>query len=147
MSKTTTTTITTITTDEPQASGAPGGGPTDAKTRTIAQMGFSPIQLAFVTDTVRNLSIQDLEDLAARFAGKPVANAIVNTIRAVDLRGLEDLFRSLRDNALQATAGIAGPGGVVATVPSAPGGVSVSCCSCTPCCCCGVAEIDPFQDL
>jgi hypothetical protein len=109
-------------------------------------MRFSPFQLAFVTDTVRNLTVQDLEDLAARFVGKPVANAIVNTIRAVDLRGLEDLFRDLRDNALQAIAGISGPGGIVAAVPSAPGGTSVSCCSCTPCCCCGAAEINPIRD-
>ena len=147
MSTTTTKTVTTITTDGPQASGAPGSGPGGSKARTVAQMGFSPVQLAFVTDTVRNLTIQDLEDLAARFAGKPVANAIVNTIRAVDLRGLEDLFRDLRDKALQSAAGIAGPGGIVATVPSAPGDTSVSCCTCTPCCCCGAAEIDPFRDL
>jgi len=98
-----------------------------------------------VTDQVRNLTIQDLEDLAASLFGQPVGNPKIPQIRAVDLKGIEDLFVDFRARALQNLAGIAGPGGVVAGPggPSgAPGGTT-----CTPCSCCTAAvELDPFRE-
>jgi hypothetical protein len=109
-------------------------------------MGFDPAQLALVTDQVRNLSIQDLEDLASSFFGQPVSNPKIPQIRAVDLKGLEDLFVDKRAKALLSIAGTAGPGGVV-TGPGGPGGPAPGGTTCTPCCCCTAAvELDPFSE-
>jgi hypothetical protein len=108
--------------------------------KTIAQMGFPDNKLALVTDTVRSITVQDLNDLATRVSGRPIQNPKVLALKAVDLKGIEDLFVDMRARSLLTIAGAAGPGGSI----EAPGG---ACCTCTPCCsCCAAVETNPFNE-
>lgn len=116
---------------------APGSG-ASPRTTSLAQLNFSPPKLALVTETVRNLTLQDLDDLASYVRGVPVVNQTVKKLQAVDLKGLEDLFGDQRARVLQGLAS-SGPGGTVGQ-GDAPSG-----CTCTPCCSTAVVEIDPFD--
>jgi len=99
------------------------------------QLG-SAIKLA--TPRAADLSVKDLNDLAAEFSGVPSSNPKLGQLSLEDLNSLEAVFTDAKIQAAKTVrqAAVSGAG--------APD-VSVSCCSCTPCCCCAAAETAPFD--
>ncbi|MFF3442833.1 hypothetical protein [Streptosporangium sp. NPDC002721] len=120
---------------------APGRDPDDLqraenlrkkeRMRTVADLGLaSPEQLEQLP-RIRDLTVHDLNDLAAEFSGIPTTNRRVASLSVDDLQDLEGVFfefkRSVGSDLVSRRA----------TVSS----VDVSCCCCTPCCCCAVADM------
>ena len=105
---------------------------------TIAQMGFAKEDLEQVPDTVRALTVNDLEDFAKRMAGLPTQNKAVARLTVEDIQGIEFLFAQEKSAILTRVAASG------ATSLAADTSVDVSCCCCTPCCCCAATETHPF---
>jgi hypothetical protein len=105
--------------------------------RTISDMGFREEDLEQVPRTVRNLTVADLEDFARKMAGVPQHNPAVNRLTIEDIQGIEYLFGSTKQQALEF---IAGRNALRLEAID----IDVSCCCCTPCCCCAATEVDPF---
>jgi hypothetical protein len=96
------------------------------------------------TPRVQDLTIEDLNKLAAVADGSAAAAGKLVQLDADDLRSLEDAFHEARLQAgellarrLQPDQGVAPEEGEIFD--------NWSCCSCTPCCCCAAADVDPFE--
>ena len=120
--------------------GADVGGVADLRTvltTQIRQMNLgSAKQLA--TQRTSQLTVKDLNDLAAEFSGVQVSNPNLSGLTIEDLNSLEAVFTQVKIQTAKTVRDAAVSG---AAAPD----VSVSCCSCTPCCCCAAAETMPFD--
>lgn len=111
----------------------------------VAEMGFPADKLAKASDKVKNLTVKDLRDMDKVFSsGELVKNAAVQNLSQQDLKTLEDLFGTYRQQVLNAFANKPSLGASFSAKGDLEAEWSVSCCSCTPCCCCAAAETDPF---
>ena len=111
-----------------------------AKSRTIAEMGFEDRDLKQVSRTVQALTVSDLEDFAQQMSGVGTKNPVVERLTIEDIQGIEYLFAEEKNLALSRVASqITSVGNLAAT------DVDVSCCCCTPCCCCAAADVDPMR--
>lgn len=91
------------------------------------------------TRRAAQLSVKDLNDLAAEFSGVPTSNASIAALSLEDLNSLEAVFTEVKIQTAKAARDAAASG---AGAPD----VNVSCCSCTPCCCCAAADTMPFGE-
>ena len=90
------------------------------------------------TQRASELTVKDLNDLAAEFSGVPSNNPRLPGLSLEDLNSLEAVFTDVKIQTARAAREAAASG------VAAPD-VSVSCCCCTPCCCCAAAETVPFS--
>lgn len=120
----------------------PGNPFRDEKLRTVEDMGFDPELLKQVPESVRQLTVNDLDDFARRMSGLDVRNKRVEALTIEDIQGIEALFADTKEMALVAIAGRLGEGVGLDGLGLAE--VDVSCCCCTPCCCCAATESNPF---
>jgi len=90
------------------------------------------------TQRAGELTVKDLNDLAAEFSGLPSNNPRLPQLSLEDLNSLEAVFTDVKIQTATAVREAALSG---AAAPS----VSVSCCSCTPCCCCAAADTSPIS--
>jgi hypothetical protein len=118
-----------------QAGGGVGLGQALGQRVKDMQLGKS---LKLATPRAAELSVKDLNDLAAEFAGVPATNPKLGQLSLEDLNSIEAVFTDAKIQAAQAVrqAVVSGAG--------APD-VSVSCCCCTPCCSCAASEPVPFD--
>lgn len=110
----------------------------------VADMGFAKDKLAHASDRVKNMTVQDLRDMDKTFTGAPVKNATVQNLTQEDLKSLEDLFGSYRQQVIQTFANKPNLGASFSAKGQLEAEWSIGSCSCTPCCCCAAAETDPF---
>jgi hypothetical protein len=89
------------------------------------------------TQRAAELTVKDLNDLAAEFSGVQTNNPTLPQLSLEDLNSIEAVFTEVKINTAKAAREAAASG---AGAPD----VNVSCCSCTPCCCCAAAETEPF---
>jgi len=102
----------------------------------VQQMNLGPAkQLA--TQRAGELTVKDLNDLAAEFAGVQTNNPDVAALTLEDLNSLEAVFTEVKIQTAKTVRQAARSGAAAADV-------NVSCCCCTPCCCCAAAETMPF---
>jgi len=99
------------------------------------QLGGS---LRLATPQAADLSVKDLNDLAAEFSGVPSSNPKLGQLSLQDLNSIEAVFTDAKIQAAKAVRAAAASG---AGAPD----VSVSCCCCTPCCSCAASEPVPFD--
>ncbi|MEU8385593.1 hypothetical protein [Streptosporangium sp. NPDC048865] len=101
------------------------------QTRTVADLGLATPEQLERLPNIRDLTVRDLNDLAAEFSGIPTENRRVAALSVDDLQDLEGVFfefkRSVGSDLVNRRA----------TVSS----VDVSCCCCTPCCSCAAADM------
>ncbi|HEX8092721.1 hypothetical protein [Jatrophihabitans sp.] len=95
-----------------------------------------------VTPTPRagDLTVKDLNDLAAEFSGVATSNPKVKSLTIEDLNSVEAVFYDVKMNAAKAARDNAASGGT----EQAPIFDNWSCCCCTPCCSCAATETSPF---
>jgi hypothetical protein len=95
-----------------------------------------------VTPTSRagDLSVKDLNDLAAEFSGVPSNNPKVSALTIEDINSLEAVFYDVKMNAVRAAREATAYGDREAGERF----FDISCCCCTPCCSCAAAETAPF---
>lgn len=111
----------------------------------VADMGFPKEKLAKASDRVKNMTVKDLRDMDKIFtAGAPVKNATVQNLNAEDLKSLEDLFGTYRQQVIQSFANKPSLGASFSAKGELEAEWSVGSCCCSPCCCCAAAETDPF---
>lgn len=103
----------------------------------VDAMGFSPRDLEQVPETVRALTVADLNDFSRKMAGVPQNNPVVNRLTIKDIQGIEFLFGTTKQAALVRVA-------ASSATDLADLSIDVSCCCCTPCCCCAAADMEPF---
>ncbi|HEY0640450.1 MAG TPA: hypothetical protein VGD67_22705 [Pseudonocardiaceae bacterium] len=99
--------------------------------RTVAELDLVPDEVLAKSPRVRDLTVRDLNDLAAEFAGVPTNNPRVSELTLEDIQDIEGVFYDFkvaagRDLARLGTDQLAS--------------VDVSCCCCTPCCCCAATD-------
>jgi hypothetical protein len=105
----------------------------------VKDMGIGDPKVLQRNELVANLTVYDLQELAARFQGVESANPKLGQLTIEDLQDLEGIFYEYKMNtSKQLTAMAAAQGEVSAEW-------SVSCCSCTPCCSCAAAEVNPVR--
>jgi hypothetical protein len=103
----------------------------------VKDMNLGPSkQLA--TRRAAELTVKDLNDLAAEFSGVPSSNPKLSELTLEDLNSLEAVFTDVKIQTATAAREAALSG---AAAPA----WNVSCCSCTPCCCCAAADTEPFS--
>jgi len=105
-------------------------------------MGFDPELLRTVPAVVRDLTTNDLEDLANKLTGVEVNNPRIDRLTIEELQGVEALFADARAKVLQHVAVDMGNTRGLASAR----GVDISCCCCTPCCCCAASDTSPFEE-
>ena len=95
-----------------------------------------------VTDRVKELTVEDLNQLATFATAGGATPPNLADLDADDLRSLEDAFHQARLQASDQLGTKLDPSSV------APEDEEIfdnwSCCCCTPCCCCAAADVDPF---
>jgi len=106
--------------------------------RTVADLKIADPALLRRNPKVADLTVRDLNDLAAQFSGIPTHNPKVAKLTIEDMQDIEGIFLEYK---LSAAVGVADL--VRGRAPSAS--VDVSCCCCTPCCCCAAAEVEPIR--
>jgi hypothetical protein len=105
----------------------------------VKDMGIGDPKVLERNQLVANLTVYDLQELAARFQGVESANPKLGQLTIEDLQDLEGIFLEYKLNtSKQLTAMAAAQGSVSAEW-------SISCCSCTPCCSCAAAEVNPVR--
>jgi hypothetical protein len=105
----------------------------------VKDLGIGDPNVLARNQLVANLTVYDLQELAARFQGVESANPKLSELTIEDLQDLEGIFFEYKLNtSKQLTAMAAAQGEVSAEW-------SVSCCSCTPCCSCAAAEVNPVR--
>jgi len=124
---------------DPLASGNPRK---QGLNRKMRDMGFDPELLRTVPAVVRDLTTNDLEDLAKKLTGVEVNNPRIDRLTIEDLQGVEALFADARAKVLQHVAVDMGNTRGLASAR----GVDISCCCCTPCCCCAASDTSPFEE-
>jgi hypothetical protein len=99
--------------------------------RTVAEMNLVDREVLDRSPKIRELTVKDLNDLAAEFTGIPSNNEKVASLTLEDIQDLEGVFFEFKVSALRD----------VATAPGDLAAVDVSCCCCTPCCCCAATDM------
>lgn len=99
--------------------------------RTIAEMNLVDRSVLERAPKVRDLTVNDLNDLASEFMGIPSNNERVASLTLEDIQDLEGVFFQFKVSALRD----------VATSADDLAAVDVSCCCCTPCCCCAATDM------
>jgi hypothetical protein len=107
--------------------------------RKVKDLGIGDPAVLARNQLVANLTIHDLNDLAARFEGAPTQNRTIAKLTIEDLQDLEGIFLEYKLGTSKQLTAMAASQGVVSAE------WSVSCCSCTPCCSCAAAEVDPIR--
>jgi hypothetical protein len=116
------------------------GGVADLRTvltTQVQQLNLGPAK-RLATQRASQLTVKDLNDLAAEFSGVQTNNPSLPGLTIEDLNSLEAVFTQVKIQTAKTVRDAAVSG---AAAPD----VSVSCCSCTPCCCCAAAETMPFD--
>jgi hypothetical protein len=103
------------------------------QTRTVAELNLVDPAVLERTPNIRDLTVRDLNDLAAEFAGVPTSNQRVAQLSLEDISDLEGVFYEFK---VAAGRDIARTG-----VEAAATSVDISCCCCTPCCCCAATDL------
>ena len=105
-----------------------------AELRTIAELRLVDRALLDRTPRIAELTVHDLNDLAAEFSGIPTANARVADLTIEDIQDIEAVFVDFKLSAGR---------DLTASASSLKAGTSVdiSCCCCTPCCCCAATDM------
>lgn len=103
------------------------------ESRTIAEMRLIDRSALDRTPNVADLTVHDLNDLAAEFSGIPTGNTRVAELTIEDIQDIEAVFLDfkLRAGRDLSTNAALRPGT----------SVDISCCCCTPCCCCAAADM------
>ncbi len=97
-----------------------------------------------IPDSVLDLSVQDLNDLAAQISGIDSHNPTAKGLTFEDLRGIEAVFFEAKSVVLEK---LGERGVTVAELRKAEDDeIYVPCCCCTPCCCCAAVDVDPFEE-
>jgi hypothetical protein len=115
-----------------------GGGGPDLRRflgQRVREMNLPSGQLA--TPRAADLSVKDLNDLAAEFSGLQTNNPHLPELSLEDLNSLEAVFTDVKIQAAMAAREAALSG---AAAPD----WTVSCCCCTPCCSCAATDTTPF---
>ncbi|GAA2911815.1 hypothetical protein GCM10010517_78390 [Streptosporangium fragile] len=99
--------------------------------RTVADLGLATPEQLETMPKVRDLTVNDLNDLAAEFSGIPTGNRRVADLSLDDLQNLEGVFFEFKRAV----------GKDLVTRGAAVSSVDVSCCCCTPCCSCAAADM------
>jgi hypothetical protein len=92
------------------------------------------------TPRAGDLTVKDLNDLAAEFSGVATSNPKVSSLTIEDLNSVEAVFYDVKMNAAKAARESSASGGT----EQAPIFDNWSCCCCTPCCSCAATETSPF---
>lgn len=99
--------------------------------RTVGDLGLADPGELEQLPQIRDLTVNDLNDLAAEFSGIPTGNRRVTSLTLDDLQDLEGVFFDFKRSV----------GGELIRNGGAVSSVDVSCCCCTPCCCCAAADM------
>lgn len=115
-----------------------GGGPDFKRVlgQRVRDMNLGPSK-NLATQKAAELTVKDLNDLAAEFSGLPTSNPRLSQLSLEDLNSLEAVFTDAKIQAATAVREAAVSG---AAAPD----VSVTCCCCTPCCSCAATDTAPF---
>ena len=110
------------------------GSPTKQdQLRTIAQLNLVDPSVLEKTPKIRDLTVRDLNDLAAEFTGIDTNNPRVADLTLQDIQDIEGVFFEFK----LAQARDLGARGLEELALE----VDVSCCCCCPCCCCAAADM------
>jgi hypothetical protein len=126
----------------------PARRPPKAGARTKVKDLDMPAKLAEkASPRVRELTIGDLNDLAARANGVSVQNDTLGELTADDVRSLEEVFQEAKIS-MASQVGSLAQQGIAEGDEGLEGELfdNWSCCCCTPCCCCAAADVDPFAE-
>lgn len=108
--------------------GAKHNGLNDHYSQQIKDLNLGGVE---VPEDIKDVTVQDLNDLALRLAKLPVHNERVKNMPTKQIQEIEDVFKNFKGN-------------VEAQVQSRgleAADVSVSCCCCTPCCSCAATDL------
>ena len=100
--------------------------------RSVKELGLVSPDVIERLPQIADLTVRDLNDLAAEFSGVPTNNSKVSQLSLEDIQDIESVFFDFK---------------VAAGRDLARGGrdnlaaVDVSCCCCTPCCCCAATDM------
>jgi hypothetical protein len=109
--------------------------------RRLRDMSLGGVGAAQATPRAQELTVKDLNDLAAEFSGIRTGNQGISQLSIEDLNSIEAVFFDVKMNAARtAREAAAAPAGEAAPIFD-----DWSCCCCTPCCCCAAADIDPLS--
>jgi BMFP domain-containing protein YqiC len=100
--------------------------------RTVADLDLVERETLERTPRIADLTVRDLNDLAAEFSGVPTNNPKVAALSLEDIQDIESVFFDFKVAAGKDLAQI-GKGQLAS--------VDVSCCCCTPCCCCAATDM------
>jgi hypothetical protein len=103
----------------------------------VKDLGIGDPAVLARNQLVANLTVYDLQELAARFQGVESSNPKLSQLTIQDLQDLEGIFYEYKMNTSKQLTAMASAQGEVSAE------WSVSCCSCTPCCSCAAAEVNP----
>jgi len=90
------------------------------------------------TPRTADLTVKDLNDLAAEFSGVASNNPKLPGLSLEDLNSLESVFADVKIQTARATREASASGA------GAPEG-NPPCCCCTPCCCCAATDTAPIE--
>jgi hypothetical protein len=107
--------------------------------QTVAEVGASANASHQATARAADLTVKDLNDLAAEFSGVQSYNPRVSELTIEDVMSIEAVFYDVKMNAIEAAREVAS-GAAQAQIFD-----NWSCCSCTPCCCCAASDPSPFD--
>jgi len=102
------------------------------QTRTVADLQLVKEDVLQRVPKVADLTVRDLNDLAAEFSGIPTKNPKVAELSLEDIQDIESVFFEFKVAAGRDLAQL-GRNDLAA--------VDVSCCCCTPCCCCAATDM------
>jgi hypothetical protein len=104
--------------------------------RKVREISLANVSQDLATARAGDLTVKDLNDLAAEFSGITTNNSRVAELTIEDLNSIEAVFYEVKMKAAQSTR--------EAQAEGAPIFDNWSCCCCTPCCSCAATETDPF---
>jgi hypothetical protein len=110
----------------------------EQQTRTVADLGLVDPGTLERMPKVGELTVRDLNDLAAEFSGVKTNNTQVAELSLEDLQNIEEVFFDFKVAAGRDLSRTLARGGTVGDLAAA---VDVSCCCCTPCCCCAATDM------
>lgn len=101
--------------------------------RTVAELDLVDREVLGRFPKVADLTVRDLNDLAAEFSGVPTNNPKVAELSLEDIQDIEGVFYEFKVAAGRDLARLGGKNELAS--------VDVSCCCCTPCCCCAATDM------
>jgi hypothetical protein len=115
-----------------------GGGPDLGRFLGVRVRDMNLRSGNLATSRAAELSVKDLNDLAAEFSGVQTNNPRLPELSLEDLNSLEAVFTDVKIQAAMAAREAALSG---AAAPD----WTVTCCCCTPCCSCAATDTTPFE--